>query len=78
MADTPRSWWQRIVSAVKVLFWLSIIIVQQSCAPHWLNSARSGLLENFQQQRKSRVIAMIHREDTVSFFEGANIELYQH
>jgi len=55
---------------VKVLFWLFIIIlvVQQSCAPHWLNSARTHLLENFQKQRKSRVIAMIHREDTVSFF----------
>ena len=70
MADAPRSWWRRIVSAVKVLFWLFIIIlvVQQSCAPHWLNSARTRLLENFQKQRKSRVIAMIHREDTVSFF----------
>src|SRR5262245_54969496 len=70
MADAPRSWWRRIVSAVKVLFWLFIIIlvVQQSCAPHWLNSARTHLLENFQKQRKSRVIAMIHREDTVSFF----------
>jgi len=22
MADAPRSWWRRIVSAVKVLFWL--------------------------------------------------------
>jgi len=70
MADAPRSWWRRIFGAVKVLFWLFIIIliVQQSCAPYWLNLARTRLLENFQKQRKSRVIAMIHREDTVSFF----------
>jgi ClpP class serine protease len=77
MADAPKSWWQHIVSSVKVLFWLFIIIiiVQQSCAPYWLNSARTGLLENFQKQRKSRVIAMIHREDTVSLF-GVPVSSY--
>jgi ClpP class serine protease len=77
MADAPRSWWQRIVSAAKILFLLFIIIivVQQSCAPYWLNSARTGLLENFQKQRKSRVIAMIHREDTVSLF-GVPVSSY--
>jgi ClpP class serine protease len=77
MADAPRSWWQRIFSIVKVLFWLLIIIVivQQSCAPYWMNSARTSLLEKFQKQRKSRVIALIHREDTVSFF-GVPISSY--
>jgi ClpP class serine protease len=77
MAEAARSWWQRIFSIVKVLFWLLIIIVivQQSCAPYWLNSARTSLLENFQKQRKSRVIALIHREDTVSFF-GVPVSSY--
>ena len=77
MADAPRSWWQRIFSIVKVLFWLLIIIVivKQSCAPYWMNSARTSLLEKFQKQRKSLVIALIHREDTVSFF-GVPISSY--
>jgi len=33
-----------------------------------MEAARAEILDSFQQQRKSRVIAMIHREDTVTFF----------
>src|ERR1051325_12240886 len=69
--ETVRStWWQRIVRTGKFLLWAAIIflVVQQACAPYWLNSARTAVLTRFQDERKSRVIAMIHREETVSFF----------
>src|SRR5215467_2318066 len=70
METTKGIWWQRIVKTGKLLFWLAIIalVVQQSCAPYWINSARNAVLTRFQEERKSRVIAMIHREETVSFF----------
>lgn len=51
------------------------MVVQQSCGPYWMNAARSDLLDRFQQERKSRVIAMIHREETVSFF-GVPVSSY--
>ena len=77
METTKGTWWQRIVKTAKFLFWLAIIVlvVQQSCAPYWINSARSAVLTRFQEERKSRVIAMIHREETVSFF-GVPVSSY--
>ena len=77
MEATGGTWWQRIVKTGKFLLWLAIIVlvVQQSCAPYWINSARSAVLTRFQEERKSRVIAMIHREETVSFF-GVPVSSY--
>jgi ClpP class serine protease len=77
MEATGGTWWQRIVKTGKFLFWLAIIalVVQQSCAPYWINSARNAVLTRFQEERKSRVIAMIHREETVSFF-GVPVSSY--
>jgi ClpP class serine protease len=43
-------------------------VLQQMCGPLRLEAARNDLLDRLQQQRKSRVIAMIHRQDTVSLF----------
>ncbi len=56
--------------SAKLLFWLVLLflVVQQLYSPGQLAAARSRLLDRFQTQRKSRVIAMIHREDTVSLF----------
>ena len=39
-----------------------------TCGPGRLDAQRSQLVDRFQQERKSRVIAMIHREETVSLF----------
>src|SRR5262252_7448026 len=77
METTKGIWWQRIVKTGKLLFWLAIIalVVQQSCASYWINSARNALLTRFQDERKARVIAMIHREETVSFF-GVPVSSY--
>jgi ClpP class serine protease len=64
------SWWQRLVSVAKALFWLVLIgvILQQVYGANRPDVARTQLLERFQQERKSRVIALIHRQDTVTLF----------
>ena len=70
MNSTHRRWCRWLWRATKVSFWLLIayVVLTQLLAPNRLETARANLLDQFQQQRKSRVIAMIHREDTVSFF----------
>lgn len=77
MEQPQPSWWHRFANLGKLLFWLLLIylLVQQSCGPYWTNAARTEVLNRFQQQRKSRVIAMIHREETVSLF-GVPVNSY--
>jgi ClpP class serine protease len=77
MEGGKSDWWQRLVSATKVVFWLGLIalVIQQSCAPYWVSSARTAVLSRFQEERKTRVIAMIHREETVSLF-GVPVSSY--
>jgi len=60
---------QRVANAFRALFWLVLtaLFLYQALQPYWLNSARSQLLKRFQDERKSRVIGLIHRQDTVSF-----------
>src|ERR1700730_5982831 len=67
---TSTSWWQRLVSVAKALFWLVLIVVvlQQVYGSNKIEIARASVLDPFQQERKSRVIALIHRQETVSFF----------
>src|SRR4051812_24465996 len=59
-----------IFRVVLALFWMSIVvlIVIQLLAPAQLAATRSEALADFQQRRHSRVIAMIHRQETVSLF----------
>ena len=63
-----RNRWQRLRRVGKFAFWLILagIVVQTILAPYWTNAARESLLDQFQRQRKSRVIAMIHRQETIS------------
>jgi ClpP class serine protease len=70
MDSTYVIWGRRLWKAAKVSFWLLIgyVVLTQLLAPSRLEAERASLLDQFQQQRSSRVIAMIHREDTVSFF----------
>jgi ClpP class serine protease len=71
MADGASvSWWQRLAGLAKILFWvvLVVIVLQQVYGSNRLAVARASVLERFQQERKSRVIALIHREDTVTIF----------
>jgi ClpP class serine protease len=69
--------WRRLRRAGKFAFWLIVtyIVVQQILGPYWTNAARVGVLDQFQQQRKSRVIAMIHRQETISLF-GVPVSSY--
>ncbi len=62
--------WQQAAGAARLVFWLALLAVlaQMTCSGGRLAAQRSQLLDRFQQERKSRVIAMIHREDTVTLF----------
>jgi ClpP class serine protease len=64
------SWWQRLVSVAKTLFWLVLVVVvlQQVYGSNKVENARASVLDRFQQERKSRVIALIHRQETVTLF----------
>jgi ClpP class serine protease len=58
------------VSLAKILFWgvLVVMVLQQVYGSNKPAAARASVLERFQQERKSRVIALIHREETVTIF----------
>src|SRR5713101_6405693 len=71
MDEERRSWRRGLWRLVKVLGWLValVLIVQQAWwAPFRAEVARTRVIDRFQQDRKSRVIAMIHRQDTQSLF----------
>jgi ClpP class serine protease len=70
-------WWHRLRRIGKFAFWLIVtyMIVQQVFGPYWTNAARASVLDQFQEQRKSRVIAMIHRQETISLF-GVPVSRY--
>src|SRR5258708_33777459 len=67
---SSTSWWQRMVSLAKTLFWLVLIMVvlQQVYGSNKVENARASVLDRFQQERKSRVIALIHPQETVTLF----------
>jgi ClpP class serine protease len=53
---------------VNLLVWVlvALIIIPQACGTYWTDRTRTKLLQQFQSERNSRVIAMIHRQETVS------------
>ena len=73
-ADRPAGW-ERVIRAARGLFWISftvcwivaaVIVAGELTAGARVEADRALLIERLQDQRHSRVIAMIHREDTVS------------
>ncbi len=69
MNNRASRWsWIWTLTKCVALLWVVYMLAQQAGAPDRVNAARSSLIEQFQSQRKSRVIAMIHRQDTVSLF----------
>jgi ClpP class serine protease len=70
MDGAHHSWGARLFRTARTLFWMAIVlmVLQQACGPARLAGARAEALADFQQQRHSRVIAMIHRQETVSLF----------
>lgn len=51
------------------LFWLFLIIMalQPMLRQKWLEASRIRLLQTLERQRGSRVIALVHRQETMSF-----------
>ena len=70
MEATSRSRWDTLFRRTRTLLVIvfAFAVVQQMCGPMRVAAAREDLLDRLQQERKSRVIAMIHRQETVSLF----------
>jgi ClpP class serine protease len=70
MEAASRSRWDTLFRRTRnvLVVVLALAVVQQMCGPLRLEAARDDLLDRLQQQRRSRVIAMIHRQETVSLF----------
>jgi len=70
MSGEDRSYTRTLANLARTIFWvgLLVIVVQQVRGPSRLDDERASVLDRFQQQRKSRAIAMIHRQETVSLF----------
>ena len=64
----PRRTWQKTLTVVRWVLWFVVlgIVIQPTWTSRKMETARTTALEQLQRERKSRVIAMIHREDTVS------------
>ncbi len=60
--------WQKTLTVARWILWFLVLalVVQPIWNSHTVEVARSKVLEHLQRERKSRVIAMIHREDTVT------------
>src|SRR2546425_12787759 len=71
MNEAPRSWRLKLWRLLKTFGWLILLVLiaqQVWWAPFHADAARARVIERFQQERKSRVIAMIHRQNTQSLF----------
>jgi ClpP class serine protease len=71
-AGTPR-WMTRIAGTARALFWvllvlLVLLVLKQFLGLRGVDKTRDDLLRSFEQERKSRVVALIHRQDEVSLF----------
>ncbi|HKY01108.1 MAG TPA: ATP-dependent Clp protease proteolytic subunit [Burkholderiales bacterium] len=71
MADGHRrSWIDTLANFARLGFWLLLIylLLVQFLAPNAVQQQRAKAFAQFQEARKSRVIALIHRYEKVSFF----------
>ena len=68
-AKHHHSWSEWLANLARAFFWivLAALLLHYSCGSARVVAARKQILDHLQQQRKSRVIAMIHGQDTVSF-----------
>ena len=66
----PLQWLRNALTVSRALFWflLLALVFNLLWSPYRMESARAKTLDRLQQERNSRVIAMIHREDSVSAF----------
>src|SRR5260221_6476633 len=69
--ETPaRLWSQHLANSARAAFWLLLVIVilLQLAGSRGLDRQRSAALGQFERERNSRVIAMIHRQEGGSLF----------
>src|SRR2546428_441094 len=72
MNEAPRSWRLKLWRLLKTFGWLILLVLiaqQVWWAPFRADAARARVIERLQQERTSRVIAMIHRQDTQNLVE---------
>jgi ClpP class serine protease len=69
LATEKRPWTQHLANLARAAFWLALvaIVLAQVLGPRSLEHSRAAMLARFEDERKSRVIAMIHREESTSF-----------
>ena len=81
MDPVRPNWMSRIGNAARSLFWmlllflLVMLVLLQFFGSRGIQKAREELLNSFEQDRKSRVIAMIHRQENVSIL-GVPVSSY--
>ena len=77
MSSEDRSFTRTLANLARTIFWVALllIVIRQARGPSRLDDERASVLDRFQQQRKSRAIAIIHREETVSLF-GVPVSRY--
>src|SRR5258708_37010616 len=69
--ETPaRLWSQHLANLARAAFWLLLVVVilLQPPGSRGLDRQRSAALGQFERERNSRVIAMIHRQEGGSLF----------
>ena len=64
------NWYGRGADLLRIGFWVILLIMlyQAYMAPAHLAAKRTRVIEQLQEQRHSRVIAMIHRQEQISLF----------
>jgi ClpP class serine protease len=81
MDTVNPGWMSRIANTARALFWtillllLVLLVLLQFVGARGMQNARNELLKGFEQERKSRVIALIHRQENVSFL-GVPVSSY--
>src|SRR6058998_4003027 len=68
MNGEKRIWSQHVANLARAAFWFALlaILLLQLLGSRGQDSQRAALLGNFEKERKSRVIAMIHRQESAS------------
>src|SRR3979490_462768 len=68
MNSEKRGWSQHVANLARAAFWLMLlaILLLQLLGSRGQDSQRAALLGRFEKERNSRVIAMIHRQESAS------------
>jgi ClpP class serine protease len=69
LSPNRRPWSLHVANLARAAFWLALllIVLTQLFGGRGIERSRAALLGRFEEERKSRVIAMIHRQESASF-----------